>query len=92
MNPSRAMMSWNIYVWFCWERSGPLDDNFIETIHESWLHMQDADKTKALSCMLTVKWPFSHVETGNIMAPLYHGIILSNNVKYVLPSAWLNDF
>ena len=45
---------------------GPLN----EPIHESWLHMQDANKTKALSCVLTVKWQFSHVETENIMAPL----------------------
>ena len=33
------------------DRDGPLDDNFIEPIHESWLHMQDANKTKALSCV-----------------------------------------
>ena len=45
---------------------GPLN----EPIHESWLHMQDANKTKTLSCVLTVKWQFSHVETENIMAPL----------------------
>ena len=47
-----------------------LDDNFIEPIHESWLQMQDANKTKALSRMLTVKWPFSNVESVNIIAPL----------------------
>ena len=35
-------------------RDGPLDDNFNEPIHESRLHMQDANKTKALSCVLTV--------------------------------------
>ena len=32
------------------------------------LHMHDASKTKALSCVLTVKLPFSHVETEDIMA------------------------
>ena len=52
------------------DRDGPLDDNFDEPIHESWLHMQDANETKALSFVLTVKWPFLHVETVNIMAPL----------------------
>ena len=32
------------------DRDGPLDDNFVEPIHvhESCLHMQDANKTKAL--------------------------------------------
>ena len=49
------------------DRDVPIDDNFNEPIHESWLHMQDANKTKALSCVLTVKWPFSH---GNSK---YHG-------------------
>ena len=52
------------------DRDGSLDDNFNEPIHESWLHMEDANKTKALSSVLTVKWPFSHVYTVNIMAPL----------------------
>ena len=52
------------------DRDGPLDDNFDEPIHESWLHMQDANENKALSFVLTVKWPFLHVETVNIMAPL----------------------
>ena len=37
------------------DRDKPLDDNFNEPIHESWLHMHDANKTKALSCVLTVK-------------------------------------
>ena len=67
---SKQWSSGNIYVWFCWKRSRPLDDNYIDPIHESWLHMQDSNKTKALLCMLTVKWPFSHVETVNIMALL----------------------
>ena len=52
------------------DRNGPFDDNFNEPMYESWLHLQDANKTKAFSCELTVKWPFSHVETVNIMAPL----------------------
>ena len=34
---------------------GPLDDN--EPIHKSWL--QDANKTKAFSCLLTVRWHFN---------------------------------
>ena len=33
----------------------PLDDKFIEPIHGTWLHMQDANKTEALSWVLTVK-------------------------------------
>ena len=37
------------------DRDGPVDDNFNEPIHESLLHMQDANKTRALSCVLTVK-------------------------------------
>ena len=55
------------------DRNGPFDDNLNEPMYESWLHLQDANKTKALiifSCELTVKWPFSHVEKVNIMAPL----------------------
>ena len=52
------------------DRNGTFDDNFNEPMYESWLHLQDANKTKAFSCELTVKWPFSHVETVNIMAPL----------------------
>ena len=52
------------------DRNGPFDDNFNEPMYESWLHLQDANKTKAFSCELTVNWPFSHVETVNIMAPL----------------------
>ena len=32
--------------------------------------MHAANKTKALSCVLTVKLPFSHVETVDIMALL----------------------
>ena len=35
---------------------GSLDGNFNGPIHESWLHMQDANKTKAFSCVLTVKF------------------------------------
>ena len=52
------------------DRNGPFDDNFNEPMYESWLHLQDANKTKAFSCEFTVKLPFSHVETVNIMAPL----------------------
>ena len=52
-----------MYVWVCWQR-GTLDDN--EPIHESW----DANKPKTLSCVLTVKWPFSYVETVEIITPL----------------------
>ena len=38
------------------DRNGPLDDNFNEPIHESWLHRQDANKTKALcvDCEVTI--------------------------------------
>ena len=32
--------------------------------------MHNANKTKALSCVLTVNLPFSHVEAVEIMAPL----------------------
>ena len=59
------------------DRDEPLDDNFDKPIHESWLHMHDANKTNALSCVLTVKWLFSHVETVNIMASL------------LCPSSWI---
>lgn len=38
------------------DRNGPFDDNFNEPMYESWLHLQDANKTKAFSCELTVKW------------------------------------
>ena len=57
-----------MYMYEFVDRDGPLDDN--EPIHESWLHMQDANKTLALSCMLTVKWQFSHVETVDIVTSL----------------------
>ena len=50
------------------DTDGPLDDN--EPIHESLLHMHEANKTKAITCVLTVKLPFSHVETVDIMALL----------------------
>ena len=49
------------------DRDGPLHDN--EPIYESCLHIHDANKTKALSCVLTVKLPFSHVEIR------YHGTL-----------------
>ena len=52
----------------CWDE--PFDDNFNEPIHESWLHMQGANKTKASSLVSTVKWSFSPVETMNITTPL----------------------
>ena len=34
--------------------------------------MYDANTTKVLSCVLTVKLPFSHVETVDIMAPFLY--------------------
>ena len=34
--------------------------------------MYDANTSKALSCVLTVKLPFSHVETVDIMAPFLY--------------------
>ena len=69
-NYLKEWCSGNIYVWFCWQKWTLSDDNLNEPMYESWLHLQDANKTKAFSCELTVKWPFSHVETVNIMAPL----------------------
>ena len=52
------------------DRDGPLDDK--ELIFESLLHMymHNENKTKALSCVLTVKLPFSHEETVDIIGPL----------------------
>ena len=44
--------------------------DYNEPIHESWLHMQDANKIKASSCVLIVKWPFSQAKTLDIMTPL----------------------
>ena len=50
------------------DRNGPLDDN--EPIHRSLLHMHIENKTKALSCVLAVQLPFSHIETVDIMTHL----------------------
>lgn len=36
---------------------------------ESWLHMQNGNKTKSLSCVLAMKRPFSHV----VLNSKYHG-------------------